>query len=304
MEKIAVSVRKRNGDALTESAGLCCKVDAGTQPGIPRAQSLQPTAQSTSALIAACKAGGVSIMAAVHTASAEVVFAQANGQTDDDYSSIVSINLRHDGFAYVAALREISSVAKVGEKYEAIAPVSASSDGTGQANSERARGPQLPTTYPTARSQTATDTMTTRNMWSRVVRRSMAPVRAICNSMGVRVFSTESPASASASASRRIPGSTNAQQARQPPSSMSLSSLELVEKYLRRKHANVVVERFHLGSAVMSRQPMLYIWTFGEQLTVSVDFNEAYYDAGFMADVLSGTVKCLARELGLRLETV
>ncbi|RDW93940.1 uncharacterized protein DSM5745_01262 [Aspergillus mulundensis] len=57
--------------------------------------SLQFTAKSTEALVAACKKQGISVTAAVHAASAEVVFAQADGVGKEfDYSTIVAVNAR------------------------------------------------------------------------------------------------------------------------------------------------------------------------------------------------------------------
>ena len=87
--------------------------------------------------------------------------------------------------------------------------------------------------------------------------------------------------------------------ARPPASNVTISSLGVVDKYLRSDHGSVLVERFRLGSAIMTRQPTLYIWTFQGQLTMSVDYNEAYYSAETITALLSGTKVCLERGLGL-----
>lgn len=64
---------------------------------------------------------------------------------------------------------------------------------------------------------------------------------------------------------------------RAPMSNVTVSSLGIVDKYLRSDHGSVMIERFHLGSAIMNRQMTLYIWTFRDHLTISLDSNEAYH---------------------------
>ena len=86
---------------------------------------------------------------------------------------------------------------------------------------------------------------------------------------------------------------------RPPTSNVTVSSLGVVDKYLRSDHGSVLVERFRLGSAIMTRQPTLYVWTFQGRLTMSVDYNEAYYSAETIAILLSGIKGCLERGLGL-----
>ncbi|OTB00227.1 hypothetical protein M426DRAFT_66262 [Hypoxylon sp. CI-4A] len=89
---------------------------------------------------------------------------------------------------------------------------------------------------------------------------------------------------------------------RPPASNVTVSSLGIVDKYLRRDHGVIVVEEFRLGSAIMARQPTLYIWTFQGQLSLSVEFNEAYYSRGSIELQLESIKGCLERELGLSLE--
>ncbi|MDI1488084.1 MAG: hypothetical protein OHK93_007358 [Ramalina farinacea] len=86
---------------------------------------------------------------------------------------------------------------------------------------------------------------------------------------------------------------------RPPASNVTVSSLGVVDKYLRSDHRSVLVESFRLGSAIMTRQPTLYIWTFQGRLTISVDYNEAYYSAGTIETLLSGIKGCLEGGLGL-----
>ncbi|KAK3381167.1 hypothetical protein B0H63DRAFT_475021 [Podospora didyma] len=82
-------------------------------------------------------------------------------------------------------------------------------------------------------------------------------------------------------------------------SNVTVSSLGVIDSYLRRDHGKVQVEAFHLGSAIMGRQPTLYIWTFGGCLTLSVDYNEAYYSEKQIGDLLHSIRSCLGKELGV-----
>lgn len=81
-------------------------------------------------------------------------------------------------------------------------------------------------------------------------------------------------------------------------SNVTISSLGLLDgKYLRADHGVVQVEDFHLGSAIMSRQPTLYIWTFNGCLTLSVDYNEAYYSESQISALLMSIKSHLGKEL-------
>ncbi|RAL09586.1 uncharacterized protein BO97DRAFT_395848 [Aspergillus homomorphus CBS 101889] len=87
---------------------------------------------------------------------------------------------------------------------------------------------------------------------------------------------------------------------RAPATNITVSSLGVIDKYLTRKHgAGVLVEQFHLGSAIMNRQMTLYIWTFDGQLTLSLDSNEAYYPPEIVRGILGSICACLEKELNL-----
>lgn len=88
-------------------------------------------------------------------------------------------------------------------------------------------------------------------------------------------------------------------------SNVTVSSLGVVDgPYLRGDHGAVQVERFRLGSAIMTRQPTLYIWTFGGLLTLSVDYNEAYYSAEDVTSLLVSIGLCLGKELNIQLSVM
>ncbi|KAI1396511.1 hypothetical protein F4819DRAFT_475059 [Hypoxylon fuscum] len=89
---------------------------------------------------------------------------------------------------------------------------------------------------------------------------------------------------------------------RTPASNVTVSSLGIIEKYLKSEHDGIVVEGFRLGSAIMTRQPTLYIWTFRNHLTISIDFNEAYYSTEVVRDLLKSVIDCLESELQITIE--
>lgn len=64
---------------------------------------------------------------------------------------------------------------------------------------------------------------------------------------------------------------------RKPAAHVTLNSLGIIDKYLKKDYGESVlaVEQFRLGSAIMARQPTLYIWTLQGELALSVDYNEA-----------------------------
>jgi hypothetical protein len=88
--------------------------------------------------------------------------------------------------------------------------------------------------------------------------------------------------------------------ARPPASNVTVSSLGVLDdRYLRADHGAVQVEDFHLGSAIMGRQPTLYIWSFRGCLTLSLDYNEAYYSEHQILALLDSIRSCLGKEWGL-----
>lgn len=89
---------------------------------------------------------------------------------------------------------------------------------------------------------------------------------------------------------------------RLPASNVTVSSLGLVENYLKSNHGSIVVENFRLGSMIMSRQPTLYIWTFRGQLTMSLDYNEAYYTIDTMTALLESIRDGLEKGLKVAVE--
>lgn len=82
----------------------------------------------------------------------------------------------------------------------------------------------------------------------------------------------------------RPPGAT----APKPPSGITLSSLGVIEQYLTGHYGQAVkVDTFRFGVSMMTRQTLLYAWTFRGRLCLSLDYNSAYYKGEMAEDVLS-----------------
>jgi NRPS condensation-like uncharacterized protein len=87
-----------------------------------------------------------------------------------------------------------------------------------------------------------------------------------------------------------------------PPSGVTLSSLGVIEKHLRGEYGpSLSVRKFHFGVSMMTRQMILYAWTFKRHLTLSLSYNEAYYSESMAREVLARVQSHL--KAGLQLET-
>lgn len=252
MEAIATKVRERNFETSYPSAGLPYKGDARTVPLQSRTYAVELTAESTDTFISACKSRGISVTAAIHAASADAVFAQGT-QNDNDYSTVVSVNVR----PYLPAPYNTRT-------YACATYVTGITHTVRRVDNFTRRSSQLTKAY--------------RGSWE--PKQYLSALRPIYKAHGEAL---------------RTIGQ------RPPASNITISSLGKIQQYVRSDHGLVQVERFRLGSAIMSRQPTLYIWTFRGRLTLSLDFNEAYYDYDFMKDLLRSLVGSLEHELGLDL---
>lgn len=259
MEAMAESIRRRNFETCYPSAGLPFDSDITTGPRFSRHKLIELDIESTKSLIAACKARGVSITAAIHAACAQSVFDRSQ-QNDHDYSTVVSANVRD----YLPQMRHGSKTSYVCGTY-----VTGINHTVRRADDFLTRSSQLTKAY--------------RGDWKPM--EYMAALRPI-----YKVHGEASVANARSGT-------------RLPASNVTVSSLGLVEKFLKRQHSALMIERFHLGSAIMTRQPTLYIWTFRHRLTMSLDYNEAYYSGEAVFGVLESIRTCLEKELDLRLRS-
>ena len=56
---------------------------------------------------------------------------------------------------------------------------------------------------------------------------------------------------------------------------------------------------FWLGGVVLTRQPLFYVWTWRERLTLSMCYNEQFYTQRFMTSFMERVVGVLLEELGI-----
>jgi hypothetical protein len=271
MKILAETIRKRNFETSYPSAGLPYQGDATTAPAVSRSQATEFTVESTKDMIAACKARGISVTAAVHAACAEAVFdLQKEPHVCSSYSTIVSANLR-DYLPSPPSTQTQHGDNDPGPReslpYMCGTYVTGITHTLRQEDDFAARSIQLTQGY--------------RGDWD--VQEYMTALRPIYRVHG------ESLAAIARSGTRA------------PASNVTVSSLGVVDKYLSSDHGAVQIDGFRLGSAIMSRQPTLYIWTFGGRLTLSVDYNEAYYSVGLITGMLERIRRCLEMELALTL---
>lgn len=79
-----------------------------------------------------------------------------------------------------------------------------------------------------------------------------------------------------------------------------LSSIGIVDRYLKPEHGNSIeVSDFWLSSEVLSREPLVYAWTWQDQFSLSVCYNEHYYTSDIMIKLLEITREILLEELGV-----
>ncbi|GKZ73243.1 hypothetical protein AnigIFM50267_009922 [Aspergillus niger] len=89
----------------------------------------------------------------------------------------------------------------------------------------------------------------------------------------------------------------------EPPSDIDISSLGVLEKYLQREYGSpesgFSIVYAGLGVEMLARQGVVYVWTFRDQLTLRVVFNEAYHTEEQMWAFLRDVKADLLRELGV-----
>lgn len=88
-----------------------------------------------------------------------------------------------------------------------------------------------------------------------------------------------------------------------PPSGVSMGSLGVVNRLIARNHGDhVSVKAFRLGASVLTRQMLLYLWTFNERIHLSVNYNRAYYDETTPGRLLEQLRGWWEREMHLELQ--
>jgi hypothetical protein len=86
-----------------------------------------------------------------------------------------------------------------------------------------------------------------------------------------------------------------------PPSEVDVSSIGKLSQYVQVSYGSpdygVSVLDIGVGTELLSRQAVIYIWTFREQLTLSITYNSAFHNAEQMKDFVEGVKKDILENL-------
>lgn len=257
------------------TGGLRYKGDSTTLPSSTSHQDLVFTKESTTALISACKARHISVTAALHTALAHTVFLFAPPESQQtEYTTVMAINMRpHLPAPYNTQTHACQTYA-------------ASTTLTVHRNTDFAEA-------------AANLTREYKGWYSEKFVKSL---RWIYRYHAAKLFSPPPP-----------PARPQGLPPPKPPSGVTLSSLGIIEQYLTGIYlANgkenkigdadavaVEVDRFRFGVSMMTRQMLLYAWTFRGRLTLSLDYNSAYYEGRVVGEILESITTTLGKELGV-----
>lgn len=89
-----------------------------------------------------------------------------------------------------------------------------------------------------------------------------------------------------------------------PPHGITLSSLGVIDKYMTpSRDDGIQVASFRFGVSMLTRQMILYVWTFRGRLSLSINYNVAYYDDLVVRRVLDCLRVTLQSELGVVLDS-
>lgn len=260
IEDLAKRAIAKHQEAL-KTAGLPYSGDKTTMPSKSSRQALVLSKESTRNLLSACKAKGITITAAVHSALAETIFQLGpSGHQDLDHTAVMSVNVRK----YLPS--PYNNAAHACQTY-----VTGITPRARRHSDFLDRAVALKEEY--------------KSWYSDLYLRSL---RLIYKYHYEALFSALPRPDAP------------------PPSGVFLSSLGVVEPYMHGEYGAslVKVDRFRFGVSMMTRQMIVYAWTFRGQLTLSVNYNEAYHGEDVVRDVLERTKSCLERGLGVDFETV
>lgn len=280
MDKVAADHIAAHHRNAIQMGGMPYKGDATTLPTSPKREALIFTPESTRKAVAACKARGITVTAAIHAALAETVFAMGLPQSrENDYVTVMPVNLRN----YLK------------EPY----------DGDGHALQTYAGSitPRVPrqatfaerTSYLVEYYKTRYDP------------KLIECLRPIYKYHADALFKPQ-PTPAAASDGAPAPAfatNGNTSPPPGPPSGISINSLGVVEKYFAGKYKDAVdVETFTFGVSMITRQTMLYVWTWQGELTLSSEYNAAFHDPEEVREVMLSIKRVLENALDISLHEV
>ena len=85
------------------------------------------------------------------------------------------------------------------------------------------------------------------------------------------------------------------------PSEPVLSSIGVVDGYLKSKYGEIEVKDFWLGVETTTPQIVCYLWTWQGKMTLSACYNETFYDEPFVLGFLERVIKILFTELAIQI---
>lgn len=254
-----------------KTIGVPYNGDRKTIPSQTGVQFTTFTAESTKALVEACRARRITVAAAIHAALATAAFELTSAKEVDEYVTVMAVSFRpylqkpynteaHACRTYVTGIApEVSKNASFEE-------------------------------------QTTSLTKLFKNWHTDKMSRALRELYR------------------GASQALLSPAPRPAGPPPNPPSGITHSNLGVVDQFIKEKYYSdeqdntpdtvsfVEVTDFRFGVSVLTRQMMLYPWTFRGQLNFSINYNNAYYDSDAADNVLVRIQQKLEEELNLVLE--
>ena len=83
------------------------------------------------------------------------------------------------------------------------------------------------------------------------------------------------------------------------PSEPMLSSMGVVDRYLKPQYGNIALKEICVGVEMMNPQMVCYLWTWRGSMTLSVFYNETFYVESFVQDFLARVIEIVKSELML-----
>ena len=84
------------------------------------------------------------------------------------------------------------------------------------------------------------------------------------------------------------------------PTEPLLSSVGVVDGYLKSDHGSIKIKDFWVGVEMMTPQIIFYLWTWQGKMTLSAFYNETFYDQEFVQGFLQRVIDILTAELNAK----
>lgn len=84
------------------------------------------------------------------------------------------------------------------------------------------------------------------------------------------------------------------------PSDPILSSVGIVDAYLKREYGDIEVKDFWVGVEMVTPQITCHLWTWQGKMTLGACYNETFYDQGFVQDFLQRVIGIVFTELAIQ----